>query len=76
MAQEWEYDMAALPMEHGPEDSTWLLNSIEVLNGVGSEAWEAVLVMKREQDFVHVLMKRPKVPGPSAPESAIPIRVR
>jgi len=68
--QQWEYDITTLPTEHGPADGTWHENSTQVLDGAGSDGWEAVLVLKREPDFVHLLMKRPRM-EPSARTSRV-----
>ena len=81
MAQQWEYDIRHIPtvMEQaGDEDpETWLRSAAEELERIGDEGWEVVLNVKRDDGGrLYLLLKRPKVPAPSAPESAMPIRVR
>ena len=65
MATPWEYHVSTLRTSDDPlrEEGAWIPIIEPELERLGDEGWESVLVLRREENYVHVLFKRPKMPA-------------
>jgi hypothetical protein len=54
-----EYQIASLPTEQLPDGTGWIAEADRVLNEEGNDGWRAVLVLKRDSGYVHLLLTRP-----------------